>query len=133
MDEPDGNDWVGRYVLVTSGGTNVYTGGRNSEFGVLEARDDAFLYVRRADGELVILPLTNVRQLQLIETPPQIPGGTLLRPSSEDGQLLRPAAPAPSSPERLLRPDAEPSNAARSPAAAPWWQQLLLRIIRTRR
>ncbi len=59
----------GKWVRVVSGGSNVYTGGRTTEIGVLEARDDAFLYVRRADGEVAVIMAKEVQILQVIEPP----------------------------------------------------------------
>ncbi len=120
MSQTDDDSPDGKWVHVISGGSDAYTGAPTSEFGVLEARDAAFLYVRRADGQVVILPIANVRKLAIIEPPAPIPGGTLLRPASEGDVLLTPAAPGPA---LLVTPAPAPVGAA--PHAAPWWLRVL--------
>lgn len=103
MSEHDENP-EGKWVHVVSGSSNPYTGAPTSEFGVLEARDAAFLYVRRADGRRAVLPIALVRSLRVIEPPPPVPGGSLLRAASSDDLLVRPGLSASRDPDLLARP-----------------------------
>lgn len=49
--------------------SNIHTGARTSEFGVLWARDDAFLYIHRPDGQVAVLPLQEVQSMEVIDPP----------------------------------------------------------------
>lgn len=130
MSHPEDDSPVGKWVHVISGGSDAYTGAPTSEFGVLEARDAAFLYVHRADGEVVILPMASVRSLRVIQPPPPIPGGTLLRPASADDLLLTPAGSMETDPALLLHPASAPDQPLHTVGGVAWWLRLLRVVVR---
>src|SRR5713226_5574168 len=99
---------IGHWVSVLWGPSMRFFDTRSMEAGILESYDDAFLYLRKPDGEVLCLPMETVRRIERIEPFPPDPAGTLLRPAekpSEVDRLLRPAKGGSEiNLQRLLRP-----------------------------
>jgi hypothetical protein len=94
----DLSDAIGRLVQVTYGGGPMgCILGQQVQYGRLEAVEDGLLFIRRADGETIFVPVELVDDWRIVEVPELDPARMLLRPAgpgeSDPATLLRPADP----------------------------------------
>jgi hypothetical protein len=99
---------VGRWVMVHMRSADGFQAARHLEYGILEAYDGGWVYVRRPEGDVVCLAINGIYALREIELPEDHPARVLLRPTdapSGADTLGRPAAPGgPAGTSYLVRP-----------------------------